>query len=134
MDKEKLKELVEKMGDYLDEVGDFGINMERAYLRIPDKNKPYKSCGCHAGFISAVFGASKDTEWVEGTDLLGTFLGFRDSCELTKWAQENPEIWGNEKGNDMFYTGCAFGLDFKIFSAKRILNHWEGVLERLQAI
>ena len=131
MDKERLKELVQKMKDYLDENNDFGIHMESAYLYEPDRGKPYKICGCHAGFISAVFGESGE-KWLYGAKFLSNFLGFGTYEKLPKWAQKNPDIWGNEEGIYLFSDSVAFGLGDTIFSAEKIVEHWEGVLDRLE--
>ena len=128
MKKEKLQELVSRMKEYLDEVGYFEIEMNRTQLALEDVNYP---CGCHAGFISAVFGESDGIDWEESSRKLCNFLGFNLKFDLEDWAQDNPEIWGNEDGIFMFSDGTAFGSESRIFSAEIILNHWEGVLERL---
>ena len=130
MKKEKLKELVVKMGDYLDEKGDFQVDMDKGKLELRNNNFP---CGCHAGFISAVLGAPDSNHWRKGARIICSFLGFNLIFDLEDWAQDNPEIWGNEDGRLMFLKGFAFGLEEDVFSARKIVKHWEGVLERLEA-
>lgn len=43
-----------------------------------------------------------------GAELIAMDLGFSDRKELQSWANQNPELWGNELGEDMFY--CAFSF------------------------
>ena len=129
MKKEKLKELVAKMRDYLDEKGDFQVDMFRGKLELRNNNFP---CGCHAGFISAVLGAPDGTDWKESAQNLNIFLGFYQIEDLEDWAWRNSGIWGNEAGRLMFLEGVAFGVEEDVFSAEIILNHWEGVLARLE--
>ena len=44
----------------------------------------------------------------DGADLMAIDLGFDDGDFLADWAYENPEIWGNEKGSDMFENELAY--------------------------
>ena len=129
MKKEKLKELVSKMREYLDEKGVFQVDMDKGKLELRNNNFP---CGCHAGFISAVLGAPDGTDWKESAQNLNIFLGFYQIEDLEDWAWWNSEIWGNEAGLLMFFEGSAFGLEEDVFSARKIVEHWEGVLERLE--
>ena len=44
----------------------------------------------------------------DGANLIAQDLGFGWSYPLKNWAEENPEIWGNEDGFEMFESELAY--------------------------
>jgi hypothetical protein len=56
------------------------------------------------------------------------FLGFEKRRDLEEWAQDNPKLWGNKFGQDMFYFPSAFTDDTnKQLTHRDIINHWKQV-------
>ena len=111
------------------------LSMEVAVV----KSSTHK-CGtihCVAGWYAAanikrkyLVDIFKDRDYVgflNGADLMAKDLGMEDSHDLIDWADENPEIWGNEEGQHMFYEKYAYNHEG--FSG--VIKHWEEVLERI---
>ena len=73
------------------------------------------------------------TSFTSFVDILVEDLGFSWEIELTCWAEENPDIWGNEFGYSMLSSSKAFGkqhFDSPV-SIQEIAEHWHGVAQRL---
>ena len=69
-----------------------------------------------------------------GADQMAKDLGFEDNEELEKWAEENPDLWGNEYGVRMFHDGQAFGMDPYVEPQFRdIVAHLETVADALES-
>jgi hypothetical protein len=150
MNKDKLKELVNALDALSDEVKDWEVNMGST-------NKPSESiCGCHAGLISIV--AKKLPELQEiykplyslecesvgkkknhyifsvWSSALAIFLGFKYDNELEVWAGDNPRLWGNNRGYDMFCSHLAFtDYEDKQLTHMDIIEHWKQVLKNIEA-
>lgn len=66
------------------------------------------ACGtvaCHGGWGLVALAPEKITDkssFVEGAVAIARSLGFKDDDELTKWAGDNPHLWGSHKGGEMF--------------------------------
>ncbi len=149
MNKDKLKELVSALDTLSDDVKNWEVNMGST-------NKPSESiCGCHAGLISIV--AKKLPELQEiykplyslecesvgkkknhyifsvWSSALAIFLGFKYDNELEVWAGDNPRLWGNNRGYDMFCSRLAFTDDkSKHLTHRDIINHWKQVLVNIE--
>jgi len=52
---------------------------------------------------------------------------------LSYWAGDNPDIWGNEYGDGMFYYPGAFGQRSERFPSSVIADWWVSVLDRLES-
>ncbi len=73
---------------------------------------------------------------------LAIFLGFKYEYELDMWdekspietwAEENPKIWGNEYGGEMFSSQSAFNNDLdKALAHRDIIEHWKQVLVNIE--
>ncbi len=150
MNKDKLKELVSALDTLSDDVKDWGVNMGST-------NKPSESiCGCHAGLISIV--AKKLPELQEiykplyslecesvgkkknhyifsvWSSALAIFLGFKYDDELEVWAGDNPRLWGNNRGYDMFCSHLAFtDYEDKQLTHRDIIEYWKQVLKNIEA-
>lgn len=82
-------------------------------------------------FLSAI---DRHISWRDGSDLIAKDLGFTCMSDVEKWAEENPDIWGNENGKFLFSSNSAFGCSRnKKVTLVDIANHWKGVAERLPA-
>jgi hypothetical protein len=55
---------------------------------------------------------------------------------LRDWASENPQIWGNRNGEDMFHSKDAFETEGSdgAESLQDIVDFWEKVYERIVAL
>jgi hypothetical protein len=66
-------------------------------------------------------------------DTLADFLGFEKRRDLEDWAEENPKIWGNEYGGEMFSSQSAFNNDLdKALAHRDIIEHWKQVLANIE--
>ena len=95
----------------------------------------------HKGYPMALGGlyavASKSKEelegkdWEYGTHLISNECGFEGRFKLKKWADNNPKLWGNKFGYDMFGENRAFGIkDEDDLKLSDIVAHLRGVSER----
>jgi hypothetical protein len=51
------------------------------------------------------------------------------------WAVDNPKLWGNNRGYDMFCARLAFTDDkSKQLTHRGIINHWKQVLVNLDTM
>ncbi len=149
MNKDKLKELVNALDALSDDVKDWGV-------RMSSTNEPVCGTpGCHAGLISIVakeLPEMKDTykrllilklgikchnfalySFQIWADTLTDFLGFKDRYGLLDWAVDNPKLWGNNRGYDMFCARLAFTDDkSKHLTHRDIINHWKQVLKNIK--
>ena len=71
-----------------------------------------------------------------GANWMAEDLGFADSTHLEAWANDNPCLWGNIYGHNMFkpfsssetYGGkCGDEITMAM-----VVKHWEGVRDRVQ--
>ena len=71
-----------------------------------------------------------------GAKSLAYSLGFSNKDLLKKWADENPDLWGNEFGESMFSHELAYGKEssYEILTVKEIADHFFGVGNRLMAM
>jgi hypothetical protein len=95
-------------------------------------------CGtihCHAGWYAiAACDISKPLMFVHGSHQLAQDLGFAHHLHLRLWARDNPEIWGNEHGTQMFIDKQAFESESRLEGAQNlqdIIDHWSEVQSRL---
>ncbi len=144
MNKDKLKELVKAFDVLSDDIKDMDVN--RGSINEPLCGTP---C-CHAGLISIVakdlpelqdiYNYNDDYRTYEDNyeydiwaDTLAEFLGFVDMCCLRDWVRDNPKLWGNKFGQDMFYYPSAFvGDSGKKLTHIDIINHWKQVLANIE--
>ncbi len=147
MNKNKLKQFVNALDTLSDDVKDMGVAMMSA-------SKPLCGTpGCHAGLIYIVAEELPELqeiyeriffshwnlkyshyEYTIWADALAEFLGFSEEKDLECWAKDNPKIWGNKYGYDMFSGRLAFTNDEdKILKHRDIINHWKQVLKNIEA-
>ena len=110
----KLKEFNRALANLSDEIKDMSVDMGSAHA---------PACGtpaCFAGLISIV---AKDLpelsscaepysvntyDYAVWAYALSRFLGFDSKKKLVVWAIHNPELWGCQEGDNMFYYESAF--------------------------
>ena len=147
MNKNKLKQFVNALDALSDDVKDWEVNMGSG--RKPMCDTP----GCHAGLISIVakdlpelqeiyenhiyFSEGceneRDYHYSLWADTLAEFLGFVDKRDLRAWAKDNPKLWGNKEGYNMFCSFFAFTYDLnKEITHIDIINHWKQVLKNIE--
>lgn len=73
-------------------------------------------------------------QFTDGANWLAKDLGMRSSERLRVWAHENPKIWGNAYGLNMFSSQLAFGERVTLFKLRTVIDHWFGVANRLQLV
>ena len=108
-------------------------------------------CGtthCHAGWYLLACEWDGVSDYLKGSGVsfeVGAHRMMRDtgmrpeglvgslSGGLVEWAEDNPEIWGNPWGEDMFFCERAFGCTKDNITLEKIVDHWRGVAARLKA-
>jgi hypothetical protein len=149
MNKDKLKQFVTALDSLSENIKDWDVAM------ISTKEPTCGTPGCHAGLISIV---AKDLTEMKDTykrllilklgikcnnfalysfhiwaDTLTDFLGFKDRFGLMDWARDNPKLWGNKRGDDMFCSHLAFtDYEDKEITHRDIINHWKQVLKNIE--
>ncbi len=147
INKDKLKQLVNALDGLSDDIKNMDVDMFA--IKEPMCDTP----GCHAGLISIVAKElpelqeiyenhiyfMSETEifykYYVWADTLADFLGFEKMRDLEDWAKENPKIWGNIFGGNMFKLTMAF-TDYlpKQLTHRDIINHWKQVLVNLDTM
>ena len=112
--------------------------LDMAAMSVYDEEYKYE-CGtvhCVAGWYAV---ANMNREFIKdkfkkgrvdfdhGANLLGSDLGFGDGYDLRVWAYENPKIWGNEGGFEMFESELSY--DKEGFDG--VIAQWELVKQNL---
>ncbi|CAC9644215.1 hypothetical protein [uncultured Gammaproteobacteria bacterium] len=153
MNEDKLKEFVTALDALSDDIKDWDVDMNSDVKPMCD------TPGCHAGLISIV---AKDLpelqeiyeriffshwnlkyshyEYSIWADALAEFLGFENRRGLAFWAENNPKLWGNKFGGDMFVFEIAFIDDTKAYiddlakqlTHRDIINYWKQVLTNIE--
>ena len=76
-------------------------------------------------------------EWYsfsEGADKFANILGFKHTRELQEFLFDNPKLWGNAYGGELFGYNSAFGVhDIDSISLEDIVLHLRGFYDRVQA-
>ena len=147
INKDKLKEFVNALDALSDDVKDWDVEMF-------DIDEPLCGTpGCHAGLISIVAKELSELQEIYENhiyfmykteiiykydvwaDTLADFLGFEKRRDLEDWAEENPKIWGNEYGGEMFELTRAFTDNLpKQLTHRDLINHWKQVLVNLDTM
>ena len=139
MNIEKLREWVKKLKEHKGK-----LKLDMSITRFHKLNKHL--CGtpaCHAGLAGALLikkvGVCRT--YSDGADALARFLGFRSKSSLEWWAGDNPKIWGNIYGSQMFLRGLSINDNYynrespyhwKNANFDMLVAKWEGVLERME--
>ena len=76
-------------------------------------------------------GSSTTIHFSDGAMRMASDLGFESMAELAEWAGENPALWGNGHGAEMFFAPFAFGQHNNRFGMDVLASHWHGVADRL---
>jgi hypothetical protein len=98
-------------------------------------------CGtihCHSGTYAIMRSdLSRCLSYDDGADQMASDLGFYDLFNLSEWAGNNPDIWGNTYGRWMFSEKLSFTSPSRpdgALSIQHIADHWNEVAQRLEAI
>lgn len=87
------------------------------------------TCHCVGGWYAiAVLSRDRQLDYFDGANAMAAHLGFRGRIHLEAWAAQNPNIWGNHYGGDMFGWEKAYG--FEIGGLTDVVTHLEGVRDR----
>lgn len=101
-------------------------------------------CGtvaCHAGWFAVIQGKSRmkwqgqNYSYRDAANEMAEFLGFKYHINLERWARNNPLLWGNEYGDEMFCDNAAFGKKIhQTLTLTDIGNRWLKVADRIRAL
>ena len=103
-----LRKVADVLKTHIDKVGDEDVNMNELYIN---------HCGsplCFAGWFAYLSRSKeelKGKDWKYGARLIACECGLEDRYHLTRWANNNPKLWGNEYGDSMFGYKQAFGVE-----------------------
>lgn len=102
-----------------------------------------KTAHCHGGWytvakINPLRRIITKMNYIEGANIMAKDLGLKSRVELQNWANDNPNIWGNNYGLLMFQSNgrVAFKSSNRpsgAYSLKEIIDHWKEVYERIKA-
>lgn len=110
---------------------------EKNELDMSECNVVEHACGttaCHGGYAILALNI-KSRFYDSGANALARYLGFPSREKLEVWARNNPQIWGNDYGDEMFSSGYAFGIDcYEMAFLKHIVSHYLSVAKRLMEI
>ena len=111
------------MADVLDSTADAmeklvkGRKTEVHMGRVDIQNKHDHLCGspaCVGGWLGILYG-KENCHWSCGADMFAEKLGFvwgyhipSPQWCLRRFFHERPELWGNEKGSEMFHNPLAY--------------------------
>lgn len=101
-----------------------------------DFDHPCGTPQCHGGWYALVTCNRRDehgafSDYSDGARRMAIDLGFKNENYLEVWADDNPEIWGNNGGLFMFQSNAAFKYPGRVESLDEIIDHWKGVQSRL---
>lgn len=118
------------------------LNMQEARVNL--NLKVGEECGtpmCHAGWYALAVKDELPTDrginFQHGKILMSKHLGFEElgDYDVSTWAYQNPDIWGNNYGSGMFCDPEAFVTDkrpnYWDLSLQSIVDHWTDVRDRL---
>lgn len=112
---------------------------ERPDAEVDMGEYKFNSCctiACHAGWFGIAMGkeCGYDYGFSNSAEEMANFLGFDNRWRLEIWARDNPKLWGNRYGLDMFSDREAFGLKDREPTLKEIGKHWHKVANRIEGL
>lgn len=119
-----------------------GVN-EGAMVDMEESSVKKEACGttmCHGGWFQWITLTPNQNlqSYSRGADKMAIFLGFSSMYRLEEWAEENPKLWANEHGGDMFSEHTAFvpktNHPRQYISLAKIGKHWLKVAARLEDV
>ena len=119
----KLKTVIDTLGSIREVADRVGVDMDRVLV-----DPACRASSCHGGWYGIARGCQSVFD--KGVDRMAHDLGFRGRHDLTTWAEENPDLWGNRYGEWMFGLEIAFGCTRDTITMTKIINHWIGVNNR----
>lgn len=112
--------------------GEGHLDMYESKVNI---NHPCGTVHCHGGWYAvATCNLRQSLDYESGIRIMKFDLGFDSECLLNKWADDNPDLWGNIYGACMFSARKAFISPTRPYGAKNlqdIIDHWTEVRDRL---
>ena len=148
---EKLQKVIHTLEQFTDE-GVFTLELRSGSIRRDSSGQIfaclagiYTLARCNGEWAELEYGEAEwhfrpegeAYRWEEGADEMSHDLGFlysknyeyADYTHLERWARDNPELWGNKYGGEMFSESRAYGVDSVTLSD--VLNHLRSVADRL---
>lgn len=101
----------------------------------------YHNCGtpgCHAGWVHLaipdILPPLRDYSWVVVSTRFGKWLlESTNHRSLEEWAEAYPDLWGSSNYH-MFTDPEAFNQCTDRFDVQVIIDHWEGVANRIEQL
>lgn len=94
---------------------------------------------CHGGAACLILkelipadNMSRDRYYTSGMEAINQYLGFDSYGQLTRWADDNPDLWGIRHGRHMFnYEGYrAFGFTKDGICTLLDIANWYSLVSR----
>jgi len=111
------------------------VSMSECRDRRDDHKHLCNTPACHGGWAAIMYKVDNiGSDFFElGAEILAEKLGFDMADGYEVWAFQNPLLWGNSNGNEMFCSMFAFGKEFiDKLTLPDIANHYKGVSERIR--
>lgn len=84
------------------------LDMEEG--RVNENDHKCGTVHCVGGWYAiAVLDQNAELSYDDGAEAMAIHLGLPNRFFLEKWANQNPDIWGNYAGDMMFYLTIAYG-------------------------
>ena len=101
----------------------------------------YHNCGtpgCHAGWIHLALSDILPPLYAYNWSTVGLLFGKwllenTNHRSLEDWAEAYPNLWGSSN-NNMFSDPEAFCQTCSVFDVQVIIDHWEGVANRIEQL
>lgn len=77
-----------------------------AFMKLMDRNLAMDGSGRYKTDLNALSGYW--LHWEDGADMLAKDLGFDNYKHLERHMSRSPEIWGNDRGEEMFMSMFAW--------------------------
>lgn len=105
-----IQKVIDKLDSILPTALQGGLDMSQTDV---DFRHPCNSPHCVGGWYAIanqkkLYTGASCIGYSEGADLLAKDLGFSDDELLENWLKDNPQLWGNDRGDDLFVTSKAY--------------------------
>lgn len=142
MKKIKSKKSNKEMAKVFRETGKWFLSLPEGAL--VDMTNVYSSAesvtcstpSCFGGWLALKYKTGQSEyflrHFADGANAFAEELGFTYRDDLTEYAAENPEIWGNKNGDEMFCSAYAFNEGDKEYTNETITT--KAIGEKLIAV
>ena len=143
-----------RVADFFDLLEEKGAEIDMNEARNFNQNNECNSPACFGGWLSIMYNTPIYDEedyryrlYSQGADSFAKKIGFKKNKNYSDptlameiFFQDEPELWGNTEGYDIFGEQCAFNEGNEEYSRfrnnitpKAIANKWRAVAERIES-